>query len=150
MAVTAWMVWLAKAVTQSDASSQQHPYLHSFSHQISETSVEKRKEGRKEVFYLTMHSTQFSYGYMASDIWYRTMDYSFRFVARVLLYASSHRQDNTYHSLCYTSCGTMAGMRNSSMVPPWRNDQTTHCTISECSYHGATSRSCVKKKLNIK
>ena len=26
-------------------------------------------EGRKEVFYLTMHWTHFIYGYMASDIW---------------------------------------------------------------------------------
>ena len=25
--------------------------------------------GRKEMFYLTMHSTHFIYGYMASDIW---------------------------------------------------------------------------------
>ena len=24
---------------------------------------------RKEIFYLTMHSTHFIYGYMASDIW---------------------------------------------------------------------------------
>ena len=30
------------------------------------------------------------------------MGYSFRLTARVLLYAPSHRQDNTYHSLCYT------------------------------------------------
>ena len=29
--------------------------------------------------------------------------YSFRLTARVLLYAPSHRQDSTYHSLCYTS-----------------------------------------------
>ena len=29
----------------------------------------KMKEGRKEMFYLTMHSTHFIYGYMASDIW---------------------------------------------------------------------------------
>ena len=29
----------------------------------------------------------------------------------VLLYASSHRQDNTYHSLCYTSRGALTGMR---------------------------------------
>ena len=28
-----------------------------------------REEGRKEMFYLTTHSTYFSYGYMASDIW---------------------------------------------------------------------------------
>ena len=44
--------------------------------------------------------------------------YSFRLAARVLLYASSHRQDNTYHSLCYTSRGALAGTRNSSMGPP--------------------------------
>ena len=30
------------------------------------------KEGRKEMFYLTTHSTHFIYGYVASDIWYRT------------------------------------------------------------------------------
>ena len=27
------------------------------------------KEGRKEMFYLTTHSTHFVYGYMAPDIW---------------------------------------------------------------------------------
>ena len=30
-------------------------------------------EGRKEMFYLTTHSTHFIYGYMASDIWLRTI-----------------------------------------------------------------------------
>ena len=34
------------------------------------------------------------------------------------LYAPSHRQDNTYHGLCYTSRGALAGTRNSSMGPP--------------------------------
>ena len=29
----------------------------------------KEKEGRKEMFYLTTHSTHFIYGYMASDLW---------------------------------------------------------------------------------
>ena len=28
-----------------------------------------KKEGRKEMFYLTMHSTRFIYGYMGLDIW---------------------------------------------------------------------------------
>ena len=72
------------------------------------------KEGRKEMFYLTTHSTHFIYGYMASDIWLRTIlivrketrcrhiGYSYRLTARVLLYAPSHRQDNTYHGLFYT------------------------------------------------
>ena len=43
--------------------------------------------------------------------------YSFRLAARVLSYAPSHRQDSTYHGLCYTSCGALAGTRNSSMGP---------------------------------
>ena len=79
------------------------------------------------MFYLTMHSTHFIYGYMASDIWLRTIlivreetrcrhiGYSFQLAARVLLYAPSHRQDSTYHGLCYTSHGALAGTRNSSM-----------------------------------
>ena len=45
--------------------------------------------------------------------------YSFRLTARVLLYVPSHRQDSTYHSLCYTSHGALAGTRNSSMGPPY-------------------------------
>ena len=64
---------------------------------------------------------------MASDIWLRTIlivrketrcrhiGYSYRLTARVLLYTPSQRQDNTYHGLCYTSRGALAGMRNSSM-----------------------------------
>ena len=88
------------------------------------------REREREMFYLTTHSTHFIYGYMASDIWLRTIlivrkethcrhiGYSYRLAARVLLYAPSHRQDNTYHGLCYTSRGALAGTRNSSMGPP--------------------------------
>ena len=84
----------------------------------------------REMFYLTTHSTHFIYGYMASDIWLRTIlivrketrcrhiGYSYRLTARVLLYAPFHRQDSTYHGLCYTSRGALAGTRNSSMGPP--------------------------------
>ena len=98
------------------------------------------------MFYLTTHSTHFIYSYMASDIWLRTilivrketrcrhLGYSFRLAARVLLYASSHRQDNTYHGLCYTSRKALAGTRNSSMGPPHEGvDPTTHRTMSERS-----------------
>ena len=46
------------------------------------------------------------------------LGYSFRLGARVLLYAPSHRQDSTYHGLCYTSRGALAGTRNNSMGPP--------------------------------
>ena len=84
----------------------------------------------REMFYLTTHSTHCMYGYMASDIWLRTIlivrketccrhiGYSYRLTARVLLYAPSHRQDSTYHGLCFTSRGALAGTRNSSMGPP--------------------------------
>ena len=41
-----------------------------------------------------------------------------RLLLLILLYAPSHRQDNTYHSLCYTSGGALAGTRNSSMGQP--------------------------------
>ena len=94
------------------------------------------------MFYLTTHSTHFIYGYMASDIWLRTIlivrketrcrniGYSYRLTARVLLYAPSHRQDNTYHNLCYTSRGALAGTRYSKFhyersirrpIAPWAN-----------------------------
>ena len=104
----------------------------------------KQKEGRKYMFYLMTHSTHFIYGYMASDIWLRTIlivrketrcrhiGYSFRLTAKVLLYAPSHRQDSTYHSLCYTSLGALAGMRNNSMGPPhevWQTE-THHWTAA--------------------
>ena len=89
--------------------------------------IQKRE---REMFYLTTHSTHFIYGYLASDIWLRTIlivwketrcrhiGYSCRLAARVILYAPSHRQDNTYHGLCYASRGALAGTRNSSMGPP--------------------------------
>ena len=51
------------------------------------------------------------------------------------LYAPSHRQDSTYHGLCYTSRGALAWTRNSSMgsslegsirwpIAPWANALT--------------------------
>ena len=75
--------------------------------------------------------------------------YSFRLTPRVLLYAPSHRQDSTYHSLCYTSREALAGTRSSSMGPPWRIDPTTHRTMSEHSYHGSTSRSAFDKIISF-
>ena len=89
--------------------------------------LQSEGEREREMFYLTTHSTHFIYSYMASDIWLRTIlivrketrcchiGYSYRLTARVILYAPPHRQDRTYHSLCYTGRGALAGMRNSSM-----------------------------------
>ena len=77
-----------------------------------------------------MHSTHFIYGY--NGVGHMVKDHSdsergnplpphgllFPTNSKVLLYAPSHRQDNTYHSLCYTSRGALAGTRNSSMGSP--------------------------------
>ena len=63
----------------------------------------------------------------------------------VLLYAPSHRQDNTYHGLCCTSSGALAGTRNISMGPlhegsirrpivPWANALTTELHLAPCDY----------------
>ena len=44
--------------------------LHTAAAAASHTTVrERNKEGRKEMFYLTMHSTHFIYGFVASHIW---------------------------------------------------------------------------------
>ena len=115
----------------------------------------------KEMFYLTTHSTHFIYGYMASDIWLRTIlivrketrcrhiGYSFWLTARVLLYAPSHRKDSTYHSLCYTSHGALAGTRNFSMGSPhegsirWPIAQWANALTTEL--HLAPSLMCVPR-----
>ena len=113
---------------------------------VTVADLEKNKGGiglerERKMFYLTTHSTHFIYGYMASDIWLRTIlivrketrcrhiGYSYRLTARVLLYAPSHRQDITYYSLCYTSRGVLVGTRNRSMgriglesTGRWSND----------------------------
>ena len=80
------------------------------------------------MFYLTTHSTHFIYGYMVSDIWLRTIlivrketccrqiGYSYQLTARVLLYAPSHRQDNTYHGLCYTSHGATTACSECTLI----------------------------------
>ena len=71
----------------------------------------------------------------------RHIGYSLRLTARVLLYAPSHRQDSTYHGLCYTSSGALAGTRNSSMGSPdegsirrpitsWANALTTELHLA--------------------
>ena len=114
-----------------------------------------RKGKEKEMFYLTTHSTHFIYGYMASDIWLRTIlivwketrcrhiGYYFRLTARVLLYAPSHRQDSTYHGFCYTIRGALARTRISSMgsphegsirrpIAPWANALTTGLHLAPC------------------
>ena len=51
--------------------------------------------------------------------------YALRLALRGLLYAPSHRQDSTYHGLCQTSGGALAGTRiitEENMTIDWLND----------------------------
>ena len=115
----------------------------------------KERERERNVLFNDALNTFFIYGYMASDIWLRTIlivrketrcrhiGYSYRLTARVLLYAPSHRQDNTYHGLCCTSRGALAGTRNSlygkrlfyaKHIYMFHNTSTCICILFEFSY----------------
>ena len=128
------MAWLITLLTKAIS---RYVYSHPLQHGDSAyTIIPPAGDGivfherEREMFYLKTHSTHFIYGYMASDIWLRTIlivtnetrcrhiGYSYRLTARVLLYAPCHRQDNTNHGLCYTSRGALAGTRKGSMSPP--------------------------------
>ena len=77
------------------------------------------------------------------------MGYSFWLAARGLLYTPPHRQDNTYHNLCYTSHGALAGTKNSSMGPhegsirrpitPWTNAVITELHLAPGWHKALTS-----------
>ena len=52
-------------VSFNDALNTFYLRLYGIGHIVKDHSA----RGRKEMFYLTTHSTHFIYGYMASDIW---------------------------------------------------------------------------------
>ena len=118
-------------------------------HRTSDISLSTKG---KEMFYLTIHSTHFIYGYMASDIWLRTIlivrkethychiGYSLRLTARVLLYASSHRQDNTFVTPVVEHClereiAQWVHHEGSIRRPiePWANTLTTELHLAPLS-----------------
>ena len=64
----------------------------------------------------------------------------------LLLYASSHRQDNTYHGLY---CTAVKHWPEREIAQGVQHEGSSHCTMSERSYHGATSRPVVDESLNF-
>ena len=102
-------------------------------------------EGRKEMFYLTTHSTHLRF-YGAGHVVNDHLD-SERGNPLPPLFYMQHPTDRIV--LCYTCRGALAGTRNSSTGPPCRIDPTTHHTMSEHSYHRATSRSIHKEMYNV-
>ena len=90
--------------------------------------MEERKEGI--ILFnaaLSWHYLWFcvmGYRYVVLDMWlmnpcHYLMDYSFWIAARdLLLYTLSQLFSGTYHSLCYTICGTLTAVRNRQMNSP--------------------------------
>ena len=84
------------------------------------TTTNRRRRKRKRgfiyhiLFTVILRTTQIA----REETRCRHMGYSFRLAGSVLLYASSHRQNITYHHLCYTCRGALARTRNSSMGLP--------------------------------
>ena len=66
-----------------------------------------------------MYPKHFIYSYMASSIWLRTTSLVTLSNWQYWILYMHHPTDNdsTYHSLCYTSCGALAGKWNSSVGP---------------------------------
>ena len=56
----------------NDALNTFYLRLYGVRHMVKDHSDSER-EREREMFYLTTHSTHFIYGYMASDIWLRTI-----------------------------------------------------------------------------
>ena len=83
--------------------------------------LHRKKERKRKCLFNDAHNTFYLRSYGIRPFRYKERKppaASFRLAARVILYASSHRQDNTYHGLCYTSRGALPGTRNTSMGPP--------------------------------
>ena len=132
------------------AQTQTHAHNQNKKTQIKPTNrVGERERGRGgrelgiTILYLTTQSTHFIYGYMTSDHSDSKRGNPLP-PLHGLLFAFSRKgsiifkQYSTYHSLCSTNCGALAGKRNSSMGSPWRidpNDLSHHeRTLLKWSY----------------
>ena len=113
------------------------------------------REREREIFHLTMHWTHFIYGYMVSDIWLRTIlivrkenpllphRLLFPINSKGSFICNIPHKGYTYHSLCYTSRGALAGTgKIAQWVHPMkdRSDNPSHHepTLLPRSYMGLT------------
>ena len=105
-----------------------------FAQRVDKTAISRTRicaiGRRKEMFYLTTHSTHFYlrlYGVRHMVKGHSDIEKGNPLPPHMLLFlinskcsfiCTAHRQDSTYHGLCYTSRGALAGTRNSSMGSP--------------------------------
>ena len=85
------------------------------------------EEGRKEMFYLTTHSTHlftvichqtYGKGPFRKLLPLHELPFLISSKASFYMYHPTDKIGNNKHILCYTSCGLLAGMRYTSMGPP--------------------------------
>ena len=106
-------------------------------------------QGRKEMFYLTtLYLRLCGVGHMVKD--HSDSEKGNPLMPHGLLFPISSKGSFT-GTKSYRIAHTMAFVTQvvehwlereiAQWSTPWRIDPTTHCTMSECSYHGATSRS---------
>ena len=146
-----------------------HTHTHTHTNTHTHTHTHERNEGNVlfndalNTFYLRLYGIRhmvMTSHIMREETRCRHMGYSFRLTAKVLLYVPSHRHDNTYHVLCYTSRGALAGTRNSSMgqshegsirrpIAPWANALTTELHLAPHT-HTHTHTNTHKKKQTTK
>ena len=118
------------------------------------TCGDVRNKGRKEMFYLTTHSTHFIYGYMASE--HMVKDHSdsekgnplpphglVSPISSKVSFICIIPQTGWHipRLLLHQSWSTGWNEKQLNGSTPWRIDPTTHRTMNERSYRGATSRS---------
>ena len=60
--------------------------------------------------------------------------------SKVFLYAPSHRQDSTYHGLCYASRGALAVTRNTPNKPYTKHGERNVCRDEPTNYKFENTR----------
>ena len=110
--------------TATTTTNQIHKHTHPKLFLNNNNNNNNNEDGRKEMFLFndapnTFYLWLYGIGHMVkdhSDSERQNPLLPHGLLFPVLLYAPSHRQDSTYHSLCYTSHGALAGMRNSLII----------------------------------
>ena len=121
----------------NEALNKFYLWLHGIGHIVKDYSNNKREETSCHHYMgFSFHLGGGGVNYFRAHIHWRPTTRPKTKAVRGLLYNPSHCQDNTYHVLCYTSHGALAGTRHRSMGPPWGIDPSQH---EQTLYHGATS-----------
>ena len=98
---------------------------------VKDQSDSERKEERKEMFYLRLYGVRLMVkDHSDSERGNPLLPHGLCFPISskgCFIYAPSYKQDSTYHSLCYTSRGALAGTRLFNKKPNSDITVTVQC-----------------------